>query len=71
MNLLNCNKSLKIESSVTRVGEHLKNFVGYVDEKDGLNKAIKDVEIKLSAIKNAKISLAKQPLPIKINNPAI
>ncbi len=67
MNLLNCNKSSKIDSSVTRVSEHLKNFVGHVEEKGSLNLALKDVEIKLSALKNAKRSVTKQSLPLKIN----
>ena len=42
-----------------RVSEHLKNFVGHVEEKGSLNLALKDVEIKLSALKNAKRSVKK------------
>jgi hypothetical protein len=62
MNLL---QNAKIDSSVVRVTEHLKNFVGQTsaagDQKGAvlLQEALKDVEMKLSALKNSRKS---QPL---------
>lgn len=52
---------------MTRVAEHLKNYVGHVEEKDGLTLALKDVEVKLSALKNARKTLGKYPISIKTN----
>ena len=65
---VNLLQNAKIDSSVTRVTEHLKNYVGYAgltkngDEYGGhqqLENALKDVEIKLSALKNSR----KTPIP--------
>ena len=53
-------QNAKIDSSVVRVTEHLKNFVGQTsavgDQKGALllQEALKDVEAKLSALKNSR-----------------
>jgi hypothetical protein len=36
-----------VNGSVSRIGEHLKNYVGHVESEESLKEAIRDVELSL------------------------
>jgi len=52
MNLLQAKRDNKLNSSVTRLADHLRHFVGHSEEPDSLRDALKDIELKLNEVKN-------------------